>query len=153
MEPKFVQKPAFTVVGVVHRGPMGNPDIPKLWGVFNHHMADIPNIINPRVCYGAQDHFDEATGEFDYLAACETPPGSRAPEGMHVWDVAAANYAVFPTTLATIHDSYHYIYGTWLPQSGYQRASGVEFELYDESFNPDDPNSTFYLYVPVVAQS
>ena len=42
-----------------------------------------------------------------------------------------------------------FIYETWLMQSDYQRAPGPEFELYDENFDPEDPSSEMYFYVPV----
>ena len=42
-------------------------------------------------------------------------------------------------------------YQQWLPQSGYKRAIGPEFELYDEKFNPQDPASMLYRYVPIVS--
>ena len=42
-------------------------------------------------------------------------------------------------------------YQQWLPTSGYQRAAGPEFELYDEKFNPQDPTATLYLCVPIVS--
>jgi predicted transcriptional regulator YdeE len=36
-----------------------------------------------------------------------------------------------------------------LPQSGYRRAHGPEFELYGEQFNPSDSNAMLHLYIPV----
>lgn len=150
MEPiQIVQRPALTLVGLKYRGKNQNNEVPQLWGQFMARFHEIDRIIDPGVCYGAQDNFDNASGEFDYLAAYEAPPDSPIPAGMERWQIDANEYAVFPTTLATIHQSYDAIYGTWLPQSGYRRAPGAEFELYDETFQADDPHSTFYLYVPL----
>jgi AraC family transcriptional regulator len=149
MEPEFVQRPAFTLVGIKYRGKNEQGEIPQLWNAFMDSMKDIPRIVNPQVCYGAQNNFNEATGEFDYLAAYEVPEDSQPPAGMETWPVTAGHYAVFRTTLPDIMQTYEYIYGTWMPQSGYQRASGVEFELYDDTFNSQDPTSTLSLYVPL----
>jgi AraC family transcriptional regulator len=79
----------------------------------------------------------------------EVESAEGMPEGIVVWEVPAATYAVFPTTLTEIGATYERMYGQWLPASGYQRAPGPDIELYDENFNPDTPGSVFYLYVPV----
>ena len=51
----------------------------------------------------------------------------------------------------TIGEAWMTAYQQWLPQSGYKRAAGAEFELYDEKFNPQDPAATLYLCVPIVS--
>ena len=37
---------------------------------------------------------------------------------------------------------------TWLPQSGYQRSDGPDFEHYDASINPDE-KGPLTIYIPV----
>ena len=59
-------------------------------------------------------------------------------------------YAVFATTLPTEGETYGRIASEWLPQSGYRRARGPEFEPSGEQFNPSDSNSMLHLYIPVV---
>jgi predicted transcriptional regulator YdeE len=71
------------------------------------------------------------------------------PEGMGRWDVPAAKYAVFACTLPTMGEVMGFAQGTWLPASGYQRAPAYEFELYDEAFDNQDPNSKFEYYIPI----
>ncbi|MCB8921496.1 MAG: AraC family transcriptional regulator [Ardenticatenaceae bacterium] len=149
MEPKFVSKPAFVMVGMKYHGQNKNNEIPQMWGEFMKHTEEFERVINPTVCYGACDHVNETTGVFDYLAAFEVNSEAAAPKGMDRWDIPANEYAVFTCTLPTIHAAFDYIYGTWLPQSGYKRAPGAEFELYDESFEVNDPDSPLYLYIPV----
>ena len=38
---------------------------------------------------------------------------------------------------------------TWLPQSGYERGDGPDFELYDETFDGEVEGSGLYIYVPI----
>jgi predicted transcriptional regulator YdeE len=150
MEPQIVKKPAMTLVGLKLHGKLEGMDLQGLWTNFGPRMAEIPGG-DANVCYGAMDHYNEATGEFDYLAACEAQGGAAAPTGMVSWNIPAQMYAVFPCTLPNIGEAWTTAYQQWLPTSGYQHAAGPELEVYDEKFNPQDPASTLYLYVPIVS--
>jgi AraC family transcriptional regulator len=125
-------------------------DLKSLWNTFGPRMVEIKGA-DPAMCYGAMDGYNEATGEFDYLAACQANSASVLPDGMISWIVPAQTYAVFPCTLPEIGEAWMTAYQQWLPQSGYMRAVGPEFEFYDDKFNPQDPASTLYLYVPIVS--
>lgn len=148
MEPQIVNKPAMTLVGLQVHGQLEGMDLKTLWNGFGPRMAEIKDG-DPNVCYGAMDHYNEATGEFDYLAACEAKSTAAVPTGMVSWDIPAQTYAVFACTLPKVGEAWMAAYQQWLPQSGYRRAAGAEFELYDEKFNPQDPASVMYLCVPI----
>jgi predicted transcriptional regulator YdeE len=51
--------------------------------------------------------------------------------------------------MPTIGETYDMIYKEWLPQSDYEHAYTSEYELYPPTFNPDDPDSQFEIYIPV----
>lgn len=150
MEPQIVKKPAMTLVGLQLHGKLEGVDLKSLWNEFGPRMTDIKDA-NPAVCYGATDNYSEATGEFDYLAACEAGSAAVPPHNMVRWDITAQTYAIFPATLPQIGEAWMTAYQQWLPTSGYQRAAGPELEVYDEKFNPQDPASILYLYVPIVS--
>jgi AraC family transcriptional regulator len=150
MEPQIVTKPALTLVGVQAHGKLEGMDLKSLWNGFGPRIAEIKGG-DPNVCYGAMDHYDEATGEFDYLAACEVKGAASLPDGMVSWAIPAQTYAVYPCALPQIGEGWQTIYQQWLPASGYRRAAGPEFELYDEQFNPQDPASVLYICVPIVS--
>ena len=150
MDPQFKSLETFTVIGLLYRGKNENNEIPQLWGQLMPRYDEIPNKVNPQFAYGVEDNFDEKTGEFDYLAGYSVSPGTKPPEGMSSWDLAARTYAVFPCTLPTIRQAFDHIYQKWLPASGYARVPGPEFEFYDETFSPNIPESVMYLYVPVI---
>jgi AraC family transcriptional regulator len=152
MEPQIVTKPAMTLVGMQVQGKLEGMDLKGLWNGFGPRLAEIQGG-DPNVCYGAMDHYDEATGEFDYLAACAVKGAAVPPAGMVSWTIPAQTYAVYPCTLPQIGEAWETIYQRWLPTSDYQRAAGPEFELYDEKFNPQDPASVLYIYVPVVSRN
>jgi len=148
-EPKVVTKSAFTIVGMKYRGKNENNEIPEMWQVFMPEAEKIEHRVNRFVAYGAMDNYDQASGEFDYLAAFEVDSTEDVPEGLVCWQVPASRYAVLTCTLPTIGQAFEYAYNTWLPQSGYERACGPEFEFYDKSFDPADENSKMYLYIPI----
>ena len=149
VEVKFVSRPAFTVAGMLYRGNNANHEIPQLWEQFGPKMGILPHRIDALTCYGVCDAIDEEAKVFDYIAGCEGKPDEEVPDGMVTRAIPAQTYAVFTTTLPEIRSTMDYIYGTWMPVSDYERGAGPEFELYGEEFNPDDPASRLYIYVPV----
>ena len=149
MEPKIVTRPAFTVVGMKYRGKNEKDEIPQLWEKFMPRTVEVKHKVNPNVCYGVEDKYDEKTGEFDYLAAFEVQDTSNIPEGMESWQVPEQTYTVFSCNLKNIKQAFRQIYHDWLPRSVYQRAGGPDFEYYDESFKPNQGKLDLHFYVPV----
>lgn len=149
MEPKIVSRPAFTVAGMALRSTGQEGEFGQLWQRFMPRMHEIQQVVDPATSYGVMYNYDEATGRFDYLAGFEVASGAALPEGMTSADIPAQTYAIFTCTLPTIGQAYQHIYGTWLPQSGYQHAPSPEFELYGADFNPNDPASEMQIYIPI----
>ena len=149
MEPKIVNREAFTVVGIKYRGTNEQNEIPQVWQALMPRVPEIKNITKPDVAYGISGNLDQASGEFDYVAGYEVSAVEDIPEGMVRWEIPAGAYAVFSTTLPAIGETFTHAYKTWLPQSGHQATGGPDFELYDRHFDPQNPNSTFDLYIPL----
>ena len=146
MQPQFVTKPAFIVVGLLlHTQPM-TPEIPQLWDKFDPRIDEIQHLSEPHVSYGLMESFDQMS-RLDYMAGVSVETADVLPEGMSRWNVPANTYAVFETTLPTIGDTFGYIYNTWLPASGYRQAAGPYFERYGETFSPDNP--ILSIYIPI----
>ena len=150
MEPRFVSRPAFTVAGLLHHGAIDSEKIGALWGRFFERIGELQHVVEPHFAYGVMANYDQATGEFDYIAACQVASGEGLPQGFVPVAVPAADWAVFTTTMSEMPQTYPYIYSTWLPQSGYQHGPAPEFELYGETFDPANPASPFEIYIPVV---
>jgi AraC family transcriptional regulator len=149
MEPKIESRPAFRVVGIKIRTKNEQDEIPQMWGQFAARVAEVQNRVDAHATYGVVGNHDEASGEYDYMAGLNVTPSAGVPEGMTSWDVPAQTYAVFTCTLPTIGATIEHIHGTWFPASGYHHAGGPEFELYDEAFDPNDPDSRMYIFIPV----
>lgn len=162
MQAQIVTKPAFTVVGLLlHTKPM-TPEIPQLWQQFGPRMNELEYLVAPdapesstvhHVAYGLMGHYDQRSGMFDYMAGEAVSKVDKLPPGMSRWDVPANTYAVFESTLPTIGETMHDIYSTWLPGSDYQPVGGPDFEYYDVTFEPDDPNSKLSIYIAVAKKA
>jgi len=147
MEPKIVTKPAFTVVGMLYHGKNENNEIAQVWSEFIPRVKEIEHM-GLQNSYGVCGQPEE-NGAFKYVAGFEVDSVAGIPEGMISWDVPAQKYAVFPCTLSTIHEAYQHAFKTWLPQSDYQAGDGPDFEMYDESFDPQVEGSVLYIYIPI----
>jgi AraC family transcriptional regulator len=151
MEPKIVQKDGFTVVGAKMRCTTDDTSkIPQLWGQLMARMGEIPNLLGDGNSYGVMDNYDEATESWDYVAAFEVSEVEDVPEGLVSLEIPAQTYAVFTCTMPTIQETYSIIYEQWLPQSEYEHAPTPEFEHYPPTYNPEDEDSQFEVYIPVM---
>jgi predicted transcriptional regulator YdeE/DNA-binding transcriptional MerR regulator len=148
MEPRIVTKPAFTVVGVKYRGKNENNEIAQMWSEFIPRIREIEHKADPDVSYGICRPAD-ADGVFEYVAGFEVKRVGDTPEGMVSWQVPEQRYAVFTCTLPTIGEAYQHAFQTWLPQSGYERGDGPDFELYPRDFDPDTEGSELAIYIPL----
>ena len=72
------------------------------------------------------------------------------PEGFDTIIIAAGKYAVFHYKgLNTDHSIFNYIFQDWLPQSGYQLDERPHFDLLDERYKNNDPESEEELWIPI----
>jgi predicted transcriptional regulator YdeE/DNA-binding transcriptional MerR regulator len=151
MEPKFITRPAFAVVGLRYFGKNENQEIKALWDVANTRFGELKHIINDGA-YGVCITVEDAQpGEFEYVAGLKVSHTEDIPEGMVLREVPAQKYAVFTHvgSLETLGETYNYIYHIWLPQSGHELAAKYDFEFYNEDFKDFAPDSRFYIYVPI----
>ena len=73
-------------------------------------------------------------------------------------DVPAATYVVV-TQRGPLSDQQHgldailnYVYRTWLPKSGYQRAATPDLEWYDQRFHYGQQDSALDVYTPIMKE-
>jgi predicted transcriptional regulator YdeE len=148
--PEVETKEPFTVVGFPYHGR--NPDhvILNLWERLDSQTSDIKYKVNAKETYGVMGSIDPRTGEFDFLVGYEVKKTGKLSEDLEAWDIPEQTYAVMPCTYAHLAEAVDYIYKFWLPESGYQRGEGLEFEFYGEGYDRDDEESELFLHVPVV---
>lgn len=152
--PRFEHRDAFFVVGYSDYGAFfENNDISELWDRFIEVMDEVPNKVNPAVCYGVEFYTEEglAVQKWNYMAALEVSTLEAIPIAMVGKVIPAQMYAVFTHkgSIDTLSHSFKVIYDEWLPTSEYEPAAMFDFELYDERFNHGSPNSEVDIYLPV----
>jgi predicted transcriptional regulator YdeE/DNA-binding transcriptional MerR regulator len=155
MEPKFITKPGFTMMGLRYFGKNEKGEISDLWDSFNQRVSSLGGLPNEtgEAAIGLCITPEEASleGEFEYVAGFPVSQVDEIPDGFVVRQVPEYTYAVFAHhgDLAGLGKTYEYIYEVWLPQSGYQLAAMIDFEYYDQDFKDFAPDSVFYIYLPV----
>jgi predicted transcriptional regulator YdeE len=150
MEPKIVNREAFTVMGLTERFTDENEDVGGLWGKFGSHRDSIRPFATDEAYCGVAFQTDQE-GTWDYLAGmvvADVSPDS-IPDGVVVRKVSAACYAVVECTLETMDETFKFIYEDWLPSSAYERdKSGSVLDCYPPG--TDSGDSPVVLYVPIV---
>lgn len=155
MEPEIKTRDAFTIVGLRYFGKNEHGEIHELWGQFNQRMEEMDGLEYATheaaigLCITPEDAPED--GSFEYVAGLPVTDVKDVPKDFVVRHVPENTYAVFAHKgdLASLPRTYEYIYETWLPQSSYKLAAKVDFEYYNEDFNDFEPDSVFYIYVPI----
>ena len=86
--------------------------------------------------HGACGYRDTGKDTFPYMLFAFAGPGSKTG-GYDIAEIPAQTYAIFPSEPFdwdkvgdTINALYQRFYSEWLPGSGYELASGTDFEIY-----------------------
>lgn len=154
MEPKMIERPAFTVVGLSRMfTPETTRQIPQMWGEFVPRMGEIA-ATNPRECYGLCVPLEKTAEDqpcFIYACALETAPEAPVPAEFARFEVPAARYAVFTFEdhISRIGAFLDKVFGEWFPATGLPRVSAPEFEFYDERFDGGTGHGQVDYYIPV----
>ena len=125
--------------------PRNNPHlVPQLWGQLMQRMGEL-ELAATGPMFGVGRMVGE---EMEYLAGFEA---DTAFDGGVLWDVPAAEYAVFDHvgSLATLCHTFDFIFSEWLPASGRQMAAAPLLEIYDERFDDSNPESVFEICLPL----
>jgi len=165
MEPMLLTKPKFHFIGYELKTKnidgQNNKDIPEFWQLYLQEKLykNIPNPLNCKEELGICTDFLPETGEFSYLIGMEVAEGTPVPEGLVYRSFPEMQYVVFTTpksddaTFTTsIQSTWNYVFTEWFPQSGYEHAGVLDFELYDERCHGTE-NKVMDIYIPVNQQT
>lgn len=156
MEYKIVERDEIKLVGFTKRIVMPDNVIPKMWEEFNKRYVEVKDVINSG-CYGVADNMDSEINNFDETVACEVSSFKEIPEGMITKIIPKQKYLVFThkgilfteTGESKLEKTYEYIYGKLLPTLEFEVDKEFNFELYDERYKGNSPESEFDIYVPI----
>jgi len=120
MQPRMVQRAAFSVMGVVGHFRSAAEDFGPLWSEYMTFHEQIEALSVGGGHYGVYLGADHAK-PLDYLAGMAVHDAMGAPEGVEVREVPEALYAVFACSFQDIGPTYGYIWGEWLGSSAYEQ--------------------------------
>lgn len=133
---------------------LSNNKTPELWRSFMPLRRDIKNAVGQDLysvrVYIQTSDLGDFSKEFDKWAAVEVSDLETAPEGMENYTLTGGLYAVFLYKGSSSDSSiYQYIYGTWLPNSGYTLDNRAHFEVLGEKYKNNDPSSEEEIWIPI----
>jgi len=161
MKPRYETRRDFYVIGLgktFERGKteeIGN----LLWPRLIKRFDEIPNKLGKDgefyVTYGICNEIwkeNQIQDQFNYYAGVEVEKGSVPPEGMELLHVPEQKCAVFVHQggIKELSLTNQYIWGTWLPQSGYELAPASDLEVYPADFRPEKSDASLELWVPLL---
>jgi len=157
-KPNIVQLSKRDIIGFEYKTNLNNEkyfeEIPKFYFDFgsNEYYLRILEKIAPNMSYGiACDFHDD--GNFSFIIG-EEVQGSAAEldDGFVNFEIPEGKYAEFKVNGSTdlVQNTRRYIYGTWLPNSNYERREGPDFEITDvlQSIYPNQMK--VIIYIPIL---
>ena len=160
MEPEIKHIDTITAIGMIGEViPLMSQEssnnmqvIPALWQELHARRHDLPDCIIDRISVIGGIAQKMPDRNLEYLAGVMVSDGNvEVPEGMTKRRIPAGEYAVFTHRgpVRNLGHTKNYIYGSWLPKSGRERADGPQFSLYSENFDPNGDQSEIYLHIPL----
>ncbi len=157
MDPIIKNIPPLRIAGMHLTMSLVNDRNMELWQKFMPRRKEItaeanPNFYSLRV-YPTVYHFDEKfspVASFEKWAGIEVNQNFEAPEGIEVLNMPGGMYAIFHYKgLNTNTSIFDYIYGTWLPQSGFKTDNRPHYEVLGKNYKNNDPSSEEDIFVPI----
>lgn len=154
MEPRIEILKEKKLVGMKLTMSLSENKTHLLWKSFMPRRKEIKNnistdLISMKVHKGTlkpEDFYQE----FDKWSAVEVTDFNNVPDNMESFILNEGVYAVFPYKgLSTDNNIFIYIFGTWLPNSGYILDNRPQFEILGEKYRNNDPNSEEEIWIPI----
>ena len=157
MQPTITTLEEKKLVGIHLRMSLLNNRTLELWRTFMPHRSEITNnVTNDLISMQVYDHelyfadFDPGN-EFEKWAVAEVSNHDAIPAGMEAFTLPGGMYAVFhyKGTASDGARMFQYIFGTWLPASGYALDHRPHFEVLSEKYRNEDPDSEEEIWIPI----
>jgi AraC family transcriptional regulator len=130
----------------------------ELWKSFMPRRREITNnVTNDLISLQIYKptHFADfkPTNEFQKWATVEVTDFVNVPNDMETFTLTGGHYAVFDYTgSSSDYRVFQYIFGTWLPGSGYDLDDRPHFEVLGDKYKNNDPTSEEEIWIPIKAR-
>jgi AraC family transcriptional regulator len=129
----------------------------ELWRSFMPERKNILNSIGNELysvqIYGINFDFKvfNPDEEFEKWATIEVSDINSIPDKMESLIIPEGFYAVFihKGRASDGHKSFSYIFGEWLPESGYELDNRPHFEILGSKYKNDQPDSEEEIWIPL----
>lgn len=165
IEPTFEEIPEMTFAGIAAYAGPGSGRFPELWTAGFHavmkgaedNAGNELDLATGRYCYGLElfspEFENDPKRNFTYMACYAVSDSRNVPLHLLQRTIPGARFAVFkvPDGLKGLGGTFGFIYGKWLPQSGFDRAYAFDMERYDiEATRKNNGNLQIEILVPIV---
>ncbi|MGG3280047.1 GyrI-like domain-containing protein [Paenibacillus solani] len=143
MKPEIFEFQAKKVVGAGCIGKQTNPQ--EVWGELFTRIEEIKNRKVSSETLGVIKR-----NEHGYMAGVEVDQMAEVPDGMFSYVIPAGMYVgmTHKGPISKINESFQTLIN-WLASSNYEQYDIVCFEVYDERFKGEDPESEFDSYIQI----
>jgi AraC family transcriptional regulator len=157
MEPKIVTFNETKLIGMKINMSLAINKTVELWQSFSPRRKEIKNAINSDLysveIYPDTTFFDNfnPTTEFEKWAAIEVSDFDTIPDEMRKLIIPMGQYAVFhyKGKPSEAQETFRFIYGTWLPDSGYEMDDRPYFALMGEKYKGEALDSEEDFWIPI----
>ena len=146
------------LVGVRTQMTLAEDKTAVLWQKFMPKRNKITNRVNSDLfdiqIYDPEKDFKnfDSNTEFEKWSAAEVSNHDHIVEGMESLIIPEGKYAVFNHrgSASEARQIFQYIYGVWLPGSGYNLDNRPHFQILKEGYRPDNPQLEESVWIPLV---
>ena len=159
MNPRIVQLPQKSLVGLKMTMSIEQNKTGQLWGQFGPRIKEISNRVSEdkislQVYPSEYHHNFKTSNEFDKWATVEVNTITELPEGLDSFKLEEGLYAVFDYKGSSTDTSiFQYIFTQWIPNSKYALDDKPHFEVLSEKYRNNDPNSEEEIWIPIKEQT
>ena len=155
MEPRIESIKTKKLIGMSAKMSVANNKTVSLWARFMPRRLEIKNVLNPNL-FSLQQYDEDYFKKFDphrsfvKWATVEVSRTDDIPSDMHLFELPKGKYAVFHYKgIPGNPEIFHYIYGQWLPKSGYVLDNRPHFEVLGPNYKRDSADSEEEIWIPV----
>ncbi|MEA5009162.1 AraC family transcriptional regulator [Clostridium tyrobutyricum] len=159
VKPEIINISEKRLVGIRYTAAISENPVYSMWKLFHSRYHEIINVKKNANQYSIceinkifdEKQFDENASSNQFIGV-QVDTFSKIPPNMYGKILHAGKYARFIHTGKTtdLYITYQYIWGTWIPCSGYALDMRDDFECYTENFlGIDNNNSQILIYIPI----
>ena len=147
--------PSKKLIGFSLKMSLANNKTFELWRKFMPRRKEIKNIIGNDMLsiqvYNKNYDPSDQNAEFEKWAVLAVTEFENVPDEMETIILPEGKYAVFlhkgPASKG--HQTFKYIFGTWLPNSGYRLDNRPHFEILGEKYKNNELDSEEEVWIPI----